>query len=539
MHNVFAKSSPIPKKCESSEYSFYFDLISPLWENCAAEGAIHRLCSLMRKMGVKTLVEEELEPNIEISNEFEDIEKQTKNKLSERKAIRFSFFSCSCTDKWWEYPAESFLGYAVILKAKLPDNGSGKDISYILESVTRPPGWAKDETFKQVTNYYIHCHNTFPTTIGTTQQHKEYSVEGVFFCQQNGLTHVCADAALRTMLNTGKKLVDHKVTNRELNKILTKEFPREFSDRPPNKGLAPYHIEKIANHYKLNCVAANLLHLPTVDYAGWIYPFVESGFPVLLAFNPTHQMAHIVAVLGHTVNSDKWDSEAHLAYRPEAFGTYHASSAWVDHFIINDDNFGMYTCMPLAYLRNKIMPQYDLTQRASYALSLLPPNTDVTPYLVEKSSVGLVEKLATFYTPTTDNKWLNRLWGQLRQRNKGVVARTIICKREDYIKSLKPHLAAEYPIPEKLLNCSADIIVTEISLPDLYTCNKHKLGDVVSDAKTVISNGNRYLQFIWGWLPGIQVPAEPQEGIMPPEWPIKTHIPLFRHSNTLKPYSEW
>jgi len=538
LHNAFAKNPPVPKRCESPDYSFYFDLISPLWENCPAEGAIHRLCSLMRKMGVKTLVKEELELSGEISNEFEDIKNQKGANLSDQRAIRFSFFSCLYTANWLEYPAESFLGYAVILKAKLQDNGSGKDVVYVLESVTRPPGWAEDQAFKQVTNYYIHCHNTFLTTIGTKQQNKEYSIEGVFFCQQNRLTHVCADAALRTMLNTGK-LVDHKVTTRELNEILKREFPDEFTNRSPDQGLTMRHIEKIAEYYNLNRVAANFLNMPAVDYAGWIYPFIESGLPVLLAFNPTHQNGHIVAVLGHTVNSDKWDSEAHLAYRPEAFGTYHASSAWVDHFIINDDNFGMYTCMPLGYLRNKIMPQYDWTQRAYYALSLLPPNTDATPYSVEKSSVGLVGKLAKFYTPTKNNRWLNRLWGQFKQEKKGIVARTVICKRDAYIESLKPHLDSAYQIPEELLNCSEYIIITEISLPDLYTANKHKLGDVVTDAKMVKIDGILYLRFIWGWLPGIQISEEPQNKTMPPAWPINIHIPIFRHSNTLKPHNEW
>jgi len=539
LHNVFAKSSPIPTKCESPDYSFYFDLISPLWESCLAEGAIHRLCSLMRKMGVKTLVEEELEPNTEISYEFEDLEKQIKTKLIDPKAIRISFFSCPYNKEWWTFPPDSFLGYAVILKAKLPDKDSSKDISYILESVTRPPGWAKDETFKQVTNYYIHCHKDFLTTIGTKEQPKDYTIEGVFFCQQNGLTHVCAHAALRMMLNTRQELIGHKITNRELNDILKGEFPAEFAAGLFYKGLRPYHMKVIADSFNLHILPADFLMMATVDYAEWIYPLIESGFPVLLAFYPTHEVGHVVAIFGHTLNSDKWDCEAHLAYRPEAFGTYHASSAWVDHFIINDDNFGMYTCMPPAYLRNKLLPQYDQTQRAAFALALLPANTDATPYFAEKSSRGLVKNLKKFYKPTEDNKWLCRLWEQLQQANKGIVARTVICTKDAYIKSLKPYLPAEYSIPEPLLNCSEDIIVTEISLPDLYTCNKHKLGDVVSDGKTVILNGSKYLRFIWGWLPGIQIPEEPKETTIPSEWPIKNHIPLFRHPNTLNPCSEW
>lgn len=76
MQDVFAKAVPEVFSCESGTpgYSFYFDLIAPVWRNCRAEGAIHRLCSLMRKMGAKTLLREELEPNDEIRQEFEDLQ---------------------------------------------------------------------------------------------------------------------------------------------------------------------------------------------------------------------------------------------------------------------------------------------------------------------------------------------------------------------------------------------------------------------------------------------------------------------------------
>lgn len=533
MDNVFAKNSPKIKNCERSGYSFYFDLISLLWEKRTNEGAIHRLCSLMRKMGAKTLINEELEPDAEILQEFQDLEKRIGEKLIQSTAIRISFFSCSNNQDWRNFPKSAFLGYAVILKIKF----SKGDLSYILESVTRPPGWVKEDTYFQTTNYYIHCHKTFKTIIGTKEQHEKYSVDGAFFCQQNGLTHVCAHAALRTMLNTVDGLVNHKVTNSELNNILIAAYPKDFPTGFASNGMKPCHMEKIAASFGLNTHAANLLEMPTVDYAEWIYPFVESGFPVLLAFCPTHQMGHVVAVLGHTMNSDKWDCEAHLAYRPEALGKHIASSAWVDHFIINDDNFGMYSCMPPSYLRNKTLPQYDITQRATYALTLLPLNTDVPPYFAEKPSMVIISNLSQSYTPQKDNKWLIRLWEQ--HGSKGIVARTVICKRDAYIESIKTYLPIGYVIPSTIINCSEDIILTEISLPDLYTCNKHKIGDIISDSKGGISNGNKFVQFIWGWLPGIQFIQSPVNPITPIAWPIKKHIPLLRHPNTLNPFQEW
>ena len=137
--------------CESGKpgFSFYFDLIAPIWRNCRAEGAIHRLCSLMRKMGAKTLLREELEPNEEIRQEFEDLETRVGKKLPrEPKAIRLLFFAAPCPDKerWREQlPATSFLGYAVVVEADLPTDVpivSQRyplgEMAYVLEADTRP-----------------------------------------------------------------------------------------------------------------------------------------------------------------------------------------------------------------------------------------------------------------------------------------------------------------------------------------------------------------------------------------------------------------
>ncbi|HPS55891.1 MAG TPA: hypothetical protein PLP05_09845, partial [Sedimentisphaerales bacterium] len=143
------------------------------------------------------------------------------------------------------------------------------------------------------------------------------------------------------------------------------------------------------------------------------------------------------------------------------------------------------------------------------------------------------------YSVPPENKWLHRLWAQTQQRNKGIVARTIICQRDNYIAYLKKFLPNEYLIPNELANCPRDIIITEISLPDLYTSNKHKLGDLISDGKIDLSTGSPRLNFIWGWLPGIQIPVEFKEEESLPVWEIGAHIPLFRNSNALQPNNEW
>jgi hypothetical protein len=504
-------------------------------------------------MGARTLIKEDLEPNQEILEEFSSLEKRIgKPFASPAQAHRLSFFAAPCTNSDWKaLPASSFLGYAVVLTAKMPtdvpivaEKCPSGDLAYLLESVTRPPGWAtevgKDSyEVRGVTNYYVHCKRVFPTTIGPLGGAKSYAVEGAFFCQQNGLTHVCAHAVIRMILNTAD-LVGRTVTNGELNAILGIDHENTIAD----SGLSNDQIVQIIKNYGLSMVYGDFLGLPTVDYAEWMYPLVESGYPVFLTFAPTHAEGHVVAVLGHTMNSDKWDCEAHLAYRPEAFGTYHASSAWVDHFVVNDDNFGMYTCMPPHYLRNRVLPQYDQTQRAIVALSILPKGIDVPPYNAERAAVSLVRNLSGMFSPDSSNRWLKRIWDQIHQGTKGVVARTVICKRDDYLARLGSTRDSYgngivVPMPQALLNAPDYLWLTEIALPDLYTANKHKLGDVLTDAKAGLSGTRKIARFVWGWLPGIQIHNDSNGDVVVTPWPLVGHVPIQRPQSVLGPYQEW
>jgi hypothetical protein len=335
--------------------------------------------------------------------------------------------------------------------------------------------------------------------------------------------------------------VDHKVTNRELNSILGIDHVKTIV----GQGLSVPQIRTVADHYRLNPLAADFLALPTVDYAEWCYPLVESGYPVLLVFLPTHAVGHIVPVVGHTMNSDKWDCAAHLAYRPEAFGTHHASATWVDHFIIHDDNFGMYTCMPPSYLRSRILPQFDSTQRASFGMAFLPAGLDVPPFFAEKAAVQRVrDSLGDKAAALPYNLWMSRISRQLGYRNKGLVARTLQCSKQDYISRLQGVVDSDGkrlagPIPRALATAPEHLWLTEISLPDLYTANKHKLGDVLTNAKATEQRGQKLLNFVWAWLPGMQMTANSLPNRPPLAWPLTGHIPLFRRGDVLGPYQEW
>jgi len=136
------------------------------------------------------------------------------------------------------------------------------------------------------------------------------------------------------------------------------------------------------------------------------------------------------------------------------------------------------------------------------------------------------------------------MWQQLQQPQKGFVARTLGCRKGDYIARLKVEIDSNGNgpvslVPKALVNAPEHLWLTEISLPDLYTANKHKLGDVLTDAKAKVQGGQKLLYYVWGCLPGVQVPANPQPGTPLLSWPFTGHVALFRPSKVLGPCVEW
>jgi hypothetical protein len=80
--------------------------------------------------------------------------------------------------------------------------------------------------------------------------------------------------------------------------------------------------------------------------------------------------------------------------------------------------------------------------------------------------------------------------------------------------------------------------VTEVSLPDLYTANKHKIGDVIINAATSRDKHRRAESLVFAWLPGIARYGLGLANIIP-SWSLKGHIRLFRHLDGPLPTLEW
>ena len=92
----------------------------------------------------------------------------------------------------------TFLAQAIIINY-CATGSSECTASYVFEAVARPPAMANgDGTHSRIFNNFVCAERRFQRTVGGQQ----LPIDGVYYCQQNSRTHVCAHASLRMALNT-------------------------------------------------------------------------------------------------------------------------------------------------------------------------------------------------------------------------------------------------------------------------------------------------------------------------------------------------
>jgi hypothetical protein len=547
MKGAFASAEPSVIDCRPG-FSFFFDLIRKENNNCG-HLPLHRICSLMRKMGVQSYVREDLVPNQEIDQESQSAKVRTNGRVS-LSAARFSFFrDLPEPREWQELKGKECLGYAVLITLVLPDRSKR---CYILESVVRIPSiWAPSasgvDVPHDVTNYYVHSCREFETVIGTSKEYIKFNIIGSFFCQQNDLTHVCAHAALRMGINSSPAFKGQKLTNKLINDTLgidhSKANGKQVGKYPKNStqesiGLTTQQIVKIVRSVGWKEHVAEFDMNPAIDYEAFIYPMIESGCPTILGVHNA-RTAHVLAVLGHTLNSDRWSPEARLGYGAFPITQYISTSAWADHFIVSDDNFGMYSTLPTEVIRNILVPKHNPNLHAALAIGLMPAPVTISGYGAEQAAAGLADKLVKLTKATPQNRWLGLLQSDQSQK---LVCRTLLSRKAEYVSTMstvsddrgKQLTKAEI---QRLRKALPDRFwVTEVTVPNLYTGNKRKLGDILTPAR-----GSRK-QFLTGamtvffWFPGLSwhkgLPAV--QG-----WSLFGHIPILRGPGQTKKTIEW
>jgi len=317
-----------------------------------------------------------------------------------------------------------------------------------------------------------------------------FTLLGSFFAQQNNLTNVCGHAALRCVLNNLAERAEQMISCEDINRELsinhsTRKVGR-YDREPEVQGLYPSEVFRVIEAHGWRYIPSRYQDPAgrPLPYWRFIYSIIESGFPVLVFFT-AGQLQHVICVIGHTLNSDVWDGEARLAYSGAPRAEYLSSASWVDHFVMHDDNYGMYFCMPskALYPRTKDGESFQLTG----ALGIVPTQIEVGPVEAElHASVALRNTLSS--SDLRECYWLRVLKQEDAVFGKWLVLRTLFVSKGRY----QQHLQEMEDVEGNVLKAS-DIRVlmdrnlpehfwmTEITLTDVYTANKRKLGEVLFD----------------------------------------------------------
>jgi hypothetical protein len=534
MHGVFSKHTPRIEPCISPPFSF-FEKIEGISPNRIPP--LNRFCSLMRKMGANIFVHEQLELDSELNDEKIMLE-QCGGNMGYFNATRWTLFrvsnKTSIESKFDDLELAEVLGYAVIVNF----NYASRNRTYLHECVVSSPTHVietQDGTrmTASVCNYYIHNRTDFRTTVGTTKNHKHFQLNGSFFAQQNGISHVCAHAALRTAINSSPvfSLNQPKLTNKAINDHLN------LNPSEAKNGLNNEQMQLVLGTYNGTVHWADFHEKPAIDYEQFVYPIMESGCPVILNVEgwcysqnnnpPSGPIAHALAILGHTLNSDRWEPEAKLLYQSFPIENYISAASYTDHFIIADDNSGMYISLSVESMRNLIIPQKNPSLHATAALGILPDGVSITGQQAEELGAIVAKNLIRYVDGNfpTKGRWLKAIC------ERALVCRTILRKKEEYINHLSDTLAQHGntippPLGKMLASVSNYIWVTELSVPNIYSANKHKLGEVLIDA--MANEATHRKGHSWS---AIIIPEhyciDPNSPTIQ-SWPINTHIPVIR-----------
>lgn len=547
MHNVYASDNELVLQPCGEDFSFFFDLIKKHWpENSRPFEPLHRVCDLMRKMQADSFLLENLQTFDELDVELNELKRRC-GADTIASASRCTFFRRLPEElDWRSLTNNDILGYVVIIKVTCPDSTIR---NYVLEAVIRNPERSLQGDIAShlgVPNYYLHCCKDFQTTIGTDSdpdKHRDFSIKGTFFCQQNDLTHVCAHAALRMAVNSCRRYKGDKVTSARINQILGithkgTSVVGKYGPEKKSKGVKLSKITEVAQVLDFEVRRGHFDNHPMIDYAEFIYPFVESGLPVILEITNAAMGldgGHVVTILGHTRNSDRWAPPAKVGYRDYPITEYTSAAGWIDHYLASDDNYGMNLALSTESLRSTISPKYNPTLRAADALALIPKGVNVDGYVVEAFAARAIK--IKFAAKLSSNRWLETLLCErlvcrtLLQDKRPYIDWLLACKDSDK-QSLDPSIrvAIDYALPDSFW-------VTEITVPHLMTGNKRKLGDIVARAETTEDELKSGEAFVFAWLPGYAwlAPGLKQKYI----WPLVGHVNILRGEGGHESVLEW
>src|SRR5438105_1985998 len=195
------------------------------------ETTIRRLFSQARSHGAKTLIVEDIKAEGVLLSENREISKAYPDyKMTGLKRLSF-----------WKRQVKS-LGQLRVLT-------SNDLIGYFIGKKDRVPSMQKDDwhVFEAVFRKYDHPHNCVPRQVRYPVRiaNNDFEIDGVLYCQQNGLNKACAQVALRSLCSLHLPLGE--ITYAKINQIAAK-VPGPYE---PKKGLTTRRIRAVLTAFNL------------------------------------------------------------------------------------------------------------------------------------------------------------------------------------------------------------------------------------------------------------------------------------------------
>jgi hypothetical protein len=233
------------------------------------------------------------------------------------------------------------------------------------------------------------------------------------------------------------------------------------------------------------------------DTSGTIYGFLESGFPVIVVVRTKNKNLHALTVVGHTLDKNVWLAFAEPFYFDEPLtggGGYHSNLAWIRYFIVQDDNLGPYFFVPRVNLASIIQ---------AIIVPLPYANIRIIPRQAERAAFkGLAELMSSLIEADkriigANRRWLDILKSHFDPREaEGWVLRPYFKLKDQVVDLFANHEFGPVVAARVKETTSTGFWVIELSWPNLYCYDEHKIGEVLIDSDT----GDAWLIHIPGVL---------------------------------------
>ena len=461
---------------------------------------LRRILSQVRQHDGKTAVIEEIEESRDLQQENEDI-KTRYPMFSSSHAYRVTFFTTpfSTIDELSKVKQGDFIGYAIIKEDNIP--GMGPEVR-VYESVLKP---------SRRVNNFIRGQSEWTCLVSG----HIFKIDGYLYAQQNNITNVCAHVALRTAACRFHAGGD--MTYREMNQLIGVDHVNRKVGRVENGSLG---LDTVEMRTILEAAGTRTI---VVDYAvpsqsGVIAPFqkvlygsIESGFPAIVVFQTADdpRTCHAIPVFGHTFNEDTWVYRAESSYFQVGPQTsYIQSESWVSMYIAHDDNWGSNFCVPRRYLHtrsfcDKVQEQACQMDKGCvlYVIGTYPKEVLMNALQAEVVGAGYLFTILP-QLPDMSEVWRKRLCDYAK--NSQLILRPILLKTQDYSKHMANisdwngrKLGFDFPgMRDRWL------WMVELSVPELFSANLRKVGEVVLEAEVKPQPEPDFKNFLFARLPG-------------------------------------